>query len=49
MQYELPSTVRVEWLPDGDHSFKPRKTSGYSEAGNLEKAVQTVAAFVHRV
>lgn len=48
-QYELPATVRVDWLPDGDHSFRPRKTSGYSEAGNLEKAVQTVAAFVHRV
>jgi uncharacterized protein len=24
--------VSLDWLPDGDHDFKPRKTSGYTQA-----------------
>ena len=43
--YPLAPAVRLDWLPDGDHSLKPRKTSGHSEAENLEQAVNRLAAF----
>ena len=26
--YELSKKIKIHWLPDGDHSFKPRKASG---------------------
>ena len=46
--YGLSKSIRVEWLPDGDHSFRPRKTSGYSEKEHLQRAVALAAAFLHR-
>ncbi len=45
--YELSKSIRIHWLGDGDHSFKPRKASGRSERQNWQEGVQTVAAFVH--
>ncbi|HEV2845753.1 MAG TPA: alpha/beta family hydrolase [Thermoanaerobaculia bacterium] len=33
-------------MEDGDHSLKPRKSSGRTERGNLEAAVEEVAGFV---
>jgi len=45
-RYQLSRKIRIEWIPDGDHSFKPRKSSGHSEAGNLEKAIELVIRFV---
>ena len=44
--YPLGSSIRIEWLEDGDHSFKPRKASGYSEAGHVARAAEIAAAFV---
>lgn len=44
--YELASTVSVQWLPDGDHSFNPRKRSGLTEADNRKGAVKLVMDFV---
>jgi len=44
--YTLAPGIRVHWIEDGDHSLKPRKASGRTEAQNLEEAVATVAAFV---
>lgn len=44
--YDLAPTIRVRWLPDGDHSFVPRKRSGRTEADNIEQAVIWVAEFV---
>ena len=32
--YRLSKTIQLHWLPDGDHSFKPRKLSGRSQADN---------------
>lgn len=43
--YALSKAIRVHWLEDGDHSFKPRVKSGKTEAGHLEEAIATVAAF----
>jgi len=44
--YTLSPSIRVHWIEDGDHSLKPRKSSGRSEAQNLAEAVAVVAAFV---
>ena len=43
--YKLSPAVRVHWLADGDHGFKPRKASGSSEADNWRQAIAAVAAF----
>jgi predicted alpha/beta-hydrolase family hydrolase len=45
-KYELSKAIRIEWLPDGEHSFKPRAGSGKTETENLERAVELVAEFV---
>lgn len=46
--YGLPGTVELRWLDDGDHSFKPRRSSGHTEAGHLARAVEEVARFLDR-
>lgn len=46
--YGLPSTVTLEWLPDGDHDFRPRKRSGVTHDDNLQRAAECAAAFVIR-
>jgi len=43
--YKLSPAIRVHWLADGDHGFKPRQASGLSEAGNWRSAIAAVAAF----
>lgn len=37
--YKLSPAIRVHWLKDGDHSFKPRKSSGVTEEQNWTEAV----------
>jgi uncharacterized protein len=44
--YNLPPAVRVEWITDGDHSFKPRKSSGTTEAENWQTALDEIVAFL---
>ncbi|HEX7191406.1 MAG TPA: alpha/beta fold hydrolase [Thermoanaerobaculia bacterium] len=44
--YKLSRRIHVEWLPDGDHSFKPRASSGVTEAENIESAVSFAANFL---
>jgi len=43
--YRLSQAIRVRWIPDGDHSFKPRASSGRTEAQNLEEAIRAAADF----
>ncbi|NVC62843.1 alpha/beta fold hydrolase [Vibrio sp. 05-20-BW147] len=45
-QFEFSSKVRLAFLPDGDHSFKPRKSSGHTEAGNVQLAIEQLCAFI---
>ena len=47
--YRLSERIRLVWLPDGDHSFKPRKASGETETENLRRAVAACAEFVREV
>lgn len=48
-EFALSESVQVEFLPDGDHSFKPRKKSGFTEQGNIDLTVQRLAAFIFEV
>jgi len=44
--YGLAKSIIVEWLPDGDHSLRPRRASGRTEHGNIAQAVETAASFI---
>lgn len=44
--YELSTAISIEWMPDGDHSFAPRKSSGITTRENLQRAIEAVARFV---
>ena len=45
-RYPLPSTIQLQWLRDGDHSFVPRKSSGRSEEENMAEAYAAVLTFI---
>jgi hypothetical protein len=47
--FSLSRKIRFEWMPDGDHSFKPRVKSGHTLEGNLMVCVEAVARFVARL
>ena len=44
--YGLSPRIRMCWLPDGDHSFKPRKASGSTAEQNRALALQCILAFL---
>jgi hypothetical protein len=44
--YRLAKAIRIEWLEDGDHSFKPRVRSGRTEADNVRAAIALAAEFI---
>lgn len=46
-KFRLSPQIRFAWLEDGDHSFKPRASSGRTEAQNLNCAVAEITAFMH--
>jgi predicted alpha/beta-hydrolase family hydrolase len=48
-RFTLSKSIRVEYLPDGDHSFKPRKSSGHTLAENMTEALKQMVAFVTEV
>jgi hypothetical protein len=45
-RYELSPSIRIEWLTDGDHSFKPRVSSGTTEKSNIARAIEIVCSFI---
>lgn len=45
-RYPLSKRIRILFLPDGDHSFKPRVSSGRTEKQNLDEAVGLVSGFL---
>jgi len=47
--YALSPQVQVGWIASGDHSFKPTKASGLSEAQNWATAVRLVDSFLGEV
>jgi uncharacterized protein len=46
--YRLSKAIRIEWIEDGDHSFKPRARSGRTEADNVRAAIALAAEFIAR-
>jgi len=47
--YPLAAAVQLAWLPAGDHSFRPTRSSGLSEADNLAAAVDHADGFSRRL
>lgn len=45
-EYPLAQEIRLTWLPDGDHGFKPRRKSGLTERQNWDTALDATAKFV---
>jgi predicted alpha/beta-hydrolase family hydrolase len=43
--YVLSGSIRIVYLEDGDHSFKPRKASGRTYEGNFAQAVEAISEF----
>ncbi|MFD2179283.1 alpha/beta fold hydrolase [Veronia pacifica] len=46
--YPLSPSVFLHFLPDGDHSFKPRKASGFSDSDNRQQAAEKLAEFIKK-
>jgi hypothetical protein len=44
--YGLSPAIRIHWIEQGDHSFKPPARSGRTEAGNVEEAIVAAADFL---
>lgn len=47
--YQLSSAITIEWITDGDHSLKPRASSGVSESLNISKATVLADAFMAKL
>lgn len=44
--WALQADIQFGWLPDGDHSFAPRKSSGTTLAANLALAIDLSVKFI---
>jgi predicted alpha/beta-hydrolase family hydrolase len=44
--YRLPRKIKMCWLTDGDHSFKPRKRSGVTQTENWDTAIESIIGFL---
>ncbi|MEE8350877.1 MAG: alpha/beta family hydrolase [Rhodospirillales bacterium] len=44
--YTLSLNIRFHWLEDGDHDFKPRKASGFTEQGHWQDAIEAIAGYL---
>lgn len=44
-EYKLSKAIKVIWVEDGDHSFKPRKSSGRTEQQNWQKGLDAILSF----
>ena len=44
--YRLSPRIRFHWLEDGDHSWKPRASSGRTESDNLREGIAAVSGFL---
>lgn len=47
--YDLSRSIRIEWIEDGDHSWKPRARSGRTLAQNLQEGVAKTVEFTRKV
>ncbi|MEQ3638609.1 MAG: alpha/beta family hydrolase [Alteromonas sp.] len=45
-EYALCPSIEISFLADGDHSFKPRKTSGFTQEAHIKAAVDKACDFI---
>lgn len=45
--YPLSGKIRLAWMADGDHDFKPRVASGHTWKENLAQAADDAANFIY--
>jgi predicted alpha/beta-hydrolase family hydrolase len=45
-EYPLCPTIELAFLADGDHSFKPRKASGFTQEAHIKTAVNKACDFI---
>ncbi|MBA5763670.1 alpha/beta hydrolase [Vibrio sp. 404] len=48
-EFTFSSSVQTVFIPDGDHSFKPRKSSGHTEASNIALVIDVLTKFIFEV
>jgi predicted alpha/beta-hydrolase family hydrolase len=46
--YALSTQIQLHWIANGDHSFKPTRSSGLSEVGNWAAAVDHCDGFLRQ-
>ena len=46
LSYSLSEKIEIQWMTDGDHSFKPRKASGWTAEQNWLEAAEHVGRFL---
>ncbi|MCO4793231.1 MAG: dienelactone hydrolase family protein [Bacteriovoracaceae bacterium] len=44
--YKLSKKIKISWLEDGDHGFKPRVKSGLTLQQHLEKSSEEIVKFI---
>jgi predicted alpha/beta-hydrolase family hydrolase len=45
-KYKLSPKIRLAWIADGDHSFKPRASSVRTYEQNLAEAIERIKSFI---
>lgn len=47
--YRLSAAIRIVWLEDGDHSWKPRASSGRTESQNMADGIRAILDFLEQL
>lgn len=47
--YSLSKKIRIHWLPDGDHDFRPQKGSGVTAKENQRSAADAITAWIGKI
>ena len=45
-QNQVPLSMSILWLEDGDHDLKPRKKSGHTHDAHIKEAIEYCASFI---
>jgi len=43
---DLPESIQIDWLEDGNHDLKPRVKSGYTHEQHVQLAIKNSAQFI---
>ncbi|MBX2830052.1 MAG: dienelactone hydrolase family protein [Rhodospirillales bacterium] len=47
--YGLSDAIKLHWVEDGEHDFKPRKSSGRTQSQNITDAAKAISDFAKSV